>query len=318
MKRLLANISFLLLALPLLAQQHELAIGLRSGAQVPIAAGSLGGRIMPEGFLDAQYSYTTLVGDRTMAVGFTTGLAVGYSIETLKADPAIKYSTFDAEGDQWDYTISGSDIVSRRQGLNAQIPLFFSLRSETGGFMADIGMKIALPYLLGTIRQDVDHIDISAVVPYVGTIVTNELITGRATEQAMHRTAPNPMSVSLMLALQMGYRWRLKSSASRYAMADFLSLSAYADLDVYHSRSSSVDEPSYLPFYSPVQVSQIGDPASPLYPCPTVSIPLLANQHYLSASFGLRLTCTMAWMARPPYGLHTRRHGRVRIHGYHK
>ena len=183
-------------------------IGLRGGAsslmhQADKGNWTCGGDVV----LDLQYAHYWTKDGRPVDLGLIVGLGVGYMQSGLKVDNDC--TSFTKSG--VDYTVFASNIKETDHQLQLEVPLMFSLISETGVFF-NIGPKFMIP-VYSPYKQTVDqnNTHITAYFPNEGITVTDETVTGKYTGQ--QPTAKNGIqfNINLMLTAEIGYEWVLKS-----------------------------------------------------------------------------------------------------------
>lgn len=220
-------------------------IGLRGGAsslmhQADKGNWTCGGDVV----LDLQYAHYWTKDGRPVDLGLIVGLGVGYMQSGLKVDNDC--TSFTKSG--VDYTVFASNIKETDHQLQLEVPLMFSLISETGVFF-NIGPKFMIP-VYSPYKQTVDqnNTHITAYFPNEGITVTDETVTGKYTGQ--QPTAKNGIqfNINLMLTAEIGYEWVLKSGNS-------FGLGAYANYSVFNTFKNTTSTEGLFDLTAPTETS---------------------------------------------------------------
>ena len=220
-------------------------IGLRGGAsslmhQADKGNWTCGGDVV----LDLQYAHYWTKDGRPVDLGLIVGLGVGYMQSGLKVDNDC--TSFTKSG--VDYTVFASNIKETDHQLQLEVPLMFSLISETGVFF-NIGPKFMIP-VYSPYKQTVDqnNTHITAYFPNEGITITDETVTGKYTGQ--QPTAKNGIqfNINLMLTAEIGYEWVLKSGNS-------FGLGAYANYSVFNTFKNTTSTEGLFDLTAPTETS---------------------------------------------------------------
>lgn len=232
------------------AQSHVLSFGIcgggttllqQSGQNVKDHVGGLGG-------IDVGYTFYAPL--RSVQMGVRTGIGLNYGAVRLDGSFKQQYTNTDYLGNEMRYTTSGNLYV-RQQMLMMNIPVMMALRVK--GFTFNTGVYLQ-SFLWQQAAQQITNPLIDAYYPMTDVHVTNEIITGMATDGQLsskkHFGAP---AIGLGVGIEIGYEfpisrgWIGVQALVRYAVCN-----------------------NYEPVSSPViRVSAISNPD---YPVPDIRI----------------------------------------------
>jgi len=195
--------------------------------------------------LDLQYAHYWAKDGRPVDLGIITGLGIGYSQSSLKANVNDVKKYGDAEAinpkDSIQYTVRADEVKEHDGQLQLEIPLMFSLIHERGLYF-NIGPKFMIP-VYTPYKQTISNNSNTFIQAYfeeTGVLVKNEVITGVLSDQDYTKKGSdykNNFTINVMLMAEIGYEWVLKSGNS-------LALGAYADYSVYNSfKNATSSEP---------------------------------------------------------------------------
>lgn len=195
--------------------------------------------------LDLQYAHYWAKDGRPVDLGIITGLGIGYSQSSLKANVNDVKKYGDAEAinpkDSIQYTVRADEVKEHDGQLQLEIPLMFSLIHERGLYF-NIGPKFMIP-VYTPYKQTISNNSNTFIQAYfeeTGVLVKNEVITGVLSDQDYTKKGSdykNNFTINVMLMAEIGYEWVLKSGNS-------LALGAYADYSIYNSfKNATSSEP---------------------------------------------------------------------------
>lgn len=197
---------------------HVLRAGIAAGGVYNItpATCDMSGKLGASG--SVVFDYAFYKSQRTIDLGFRTGVDVGYLNERYHADFSQQFTNMDYLNNQMDYTTSGSVDVTQHQ-LYASIPLMFALRSN--GFVWNIGLRLqAICYQTG--KQQLSAPMIEAYYPTYNVHVTNELITGVvADDQLSMPTQSEGLQLECQASTEIGYEHNLSGTNAIGILAYF-------------------------------------------------------------------------------------------------
>lgn len=223
-------------------------------------------------------------------IGIKTGLGAGYISSQMSSRIHDQYTRTDYLGNEMDYTITGK-VSQNMQDVRIDIPIMFAMVAE--GLTLNVGIKNVIPVAqMG--RQDIDNLNIVAYYPKYDVPVSNELITGLATDDQLHRRSSESLArYALGVSLELGYVGNISGCHN-------LGVLAYVDyFPLYVGRTTTT---TTTPL---VDVASISNPE---YPVPTVTIHDLGSTiaGLQSFSFGVKLVygIDLSRTARASRGLH--------------
>lgn len=248
---------FLLCSLSLLsgkAQQSQLSIGVRGGGQLylfrPVdPSTSVGTSVGGVGMLDIRYAFLHSFPSWQGAIGFITGIGIGYGNAGVQKHYMDSFTNTDYLGNTIDYTtLAFCHQMNQFGRLN--VPLLFAFRA--GGFTLNVGPQFMLPFAAKQ-TLTVDEANIEAYYPAYDVSVMNELITGKL-ETPYQRTDAVNLPYTILLGIETGWEWPLGSNA--------VGIQLFADISLWSSPSTVHPTPSTNnPFISVAPITEAGSPA---------------------------------------------------------
>lgn len=206
---------------------HRFSVGVRGGVASLMHQTDVMGKWRPgfDGLLDLQYAYYAGCKEgKKVNLGFITGVSVGWAQSPLRAGIDTAYTVSTSDGNI-DYTVSAQQVSENDGQLQLEIPVMFSLLTEKGLFF-NVGPKLVLP-VYRHYSQKITAPDINAYFPEEGVNVSNEVITGRLTDNQLNSKGKwNGSKLNLMLTAELGYEWQLRCGNA-------LGLGVYANYSVY-------------------------------------------------------------------------------------
>ena len=245
---------FLLCSLSLLsgkAQQSQLSIGVRGGGQLylfrPIdPSTSVGTSVGGVGMLDIRYAFLHSFPSWQGAIGFITGIGIGYGNAGVQKHYMDSFTNTDYLGNTIDYTtLAFCHQMNQFGRLN--VPLLFALRA--GGFTLNVGPQFMLPFAAKQ-TLTVDEANIEAYYPAYDVSVMNELITGKLETPYQQKDAIN-LPFSIMLGIETGWEWSLGNNA--------VGIQLFADIGLWSPRLQSATTNGSLISVAPI--TEAGSPA---------------------------------------------------------
>lgn len=235
-------------AKPQKGSYDRLTIGLHGGAGSFLhTAPAIGnGKVGYSAMLDLQYAHYW-ESYKKNAYGILIGVSAGYVENGLKGAVDSAYQVV-SEGQHIDYTINTEQVKENDGAIQLEVPIMFSMILDKG-FYLNIGPKIALP-VYNHYRQNLTNPDITAVFTDMGgVVVKNEAITGLVSDNQMKSKGKwNAGTLSVRLALDLGYEWKLSRERS-------VSLGAYGTYGVYTLRNSDGNAASMIDVAPPTSGS---------------------------------------------------------------
>lgn len=285
-------ISLLICSTAAVAQQMSVfSFGARGGIAThrSFAADAPHGKIGGTGCFDFGYHFYGNAGNDT-ELGLRTGINAGYAGTGYTQDIKESFRNYDYENSPIDYRITASKCEQRIQQVHLELPVMFALRYKKG-FVMDVGMKVQAP-VWSQSRQDIEDLMIEAYYPETKVPIVNELITGKASPEQLHRKGGVALpSVSLLTSLEIGYEWVLGDNTT-----NIFGIKAYFDMAAWSSSVSALREGRI------VDVAPILDAANPVPAVTVGEVFNSANTHYIS--LGVKFYYAIELQHRSSYGLH--------------
>ena len=218
----------------------RLSVGVRGGFATNFA-----GEPMPLGAgaaLDFSFAHYWIKGEGKPALGFKTGLSLGY-VYTTQQKQDIVYDPFPATvgTDKLTYNVSLDQVAQQTNQLQFEIPLMFAMQTAKGFFL-NAGPKLILP-VMSKYHQTLTNPVISATgFPGLpdGYTITNEVVTGKVPTEKLDYTdnflVDNPCKLfSVALGAELGYNIKFK----KYGQS--LDLGIYADYSVINAYKNTAE-----------------------------------------------------------------------------
>lgn len=307
-KCLIISLLVCLAATAVAQQMSVFSFGVRGGIATHrnFASDAPYGKIGGTGCFDFGYHIYDHV-DFDTELGFRTGINVGYAGTGYTRDIKESFRNFDYENSPMDYRITASACEQRIQQVHLELPVMFALRYKKG-FVMDVGMKVQAP-VWSQSRQDIEDLMIEAYYPETKVPIVNELITGKATQEQLHRNgSANLSAVSLLASLEIGYEWNFGERNT-----NVFGIKAYFDMGVWSAPMSATGAgyTCSLPgsVFAPregrvVDVAPILDAANPVPAVAIRDVYAPTKTHYIS--LGVKLYYAIEVHHRSSYGLHAR------------
>lgn len=230
---------------PRMAPHHRFSIGVRGGVASLMHQTDVMGnwRAGFDGLLDLQYAYYAGCKEgKKVNLGVITGLSLGWAQSGLRSGVDTTYTVSTSDGNI-DYTVSAEQVNENDGQLQLEIPVMFSLLTENGLFF-NVGPKLVLP-VYRHFKQGITTPDINAYFPEEGVNVSNEVITGRVTDNQLTTKGKwNGSKLNLMLTAELGYEWALRSGNA-------LGLGVYANYSVYDLYKNDTSNKSLIHVTAP-------------------------------------------------------------------
>lgn len=228
-----------------MSSHHRFSIGLRGGVASLMHETDVMGnwRAGFDGLLDLQYAYYAgAKNGKKVNLGVVTGLSLGWAQSGLRAGVDTAYTVATSDGNI-DYTISAKNVDEKDGQLQLEVPVMFSLLTENGFFL-NIGPKFVLP-VYKHFKQGISSPDINAYFPNEGVNVSNEVITGKVTnDQLTTKGKWNGSKLNVMLTAELGYEWALRNG-------DALGLGVYANYSLYDLYKNDTSNKSLINVTAP-------------------------------------------------------------------
>lgn len=224
---------------------HRFSVGVRGGVASLMHETDVMGNWRPgfDGLLDLQYAYYAGQKEgRKVNLGVITGVSLGWSQSGLRSGVDTTYTVATSDGNV-DYTVSAKQVDEKDGQLQVEIPVMFSLLTENG-FFFNVGPKIVLP-VYRHFNQGITSPDINAYFPEEGVNVSNEVITGKVTDDQLKTKGKwNGSKLNVMLTAELGYEWALRNGGA-------LGLGAYANYSVYDLYKNDTSNKSLINVTAP-------------------------------------------------------------------
>lgn len=210
-----------------------------------------------------------------VSIGIKAGFSTYYFSSKMSSRINDQYTRTDYLGHEMDYTVTGK-VSQSMQDVRIGIPVMFAMVAK--GLTFNVGIKNVFPVAqLGS--QDIEDLNIIAYYDKYAVPVFNEVITGLAIEEQLHRKATTVTApYALGLSLEIGYVGAIKGCHN-------LGVLAYVDyFPLYASAQRSVTQSS-------APIVDVAPIVNPEYPVPTVTIRDLSTtiRGLQSVSFGVKL-----------------------------
>lgn len=224
---------------------HRFSVGVRGGVASLMHETDVMGnwRAGFDGLLDLQYAYYAGRKDgKKVNLGVITGVSLGWAQSGLRSGVDTAYTVATSDGNI-DYTVSAKQVDEKDGQLQVEIPVMFSLLTENG-FFFNVGPKVVLP-VYRHFNQSIATPDINAYFPEEGVNVSNEVITGKVTDDQLKTKGKwNGSKLNLMLTAELGYEWALRNGGA-------LGLGAYANYSVYDLYKNDTSNKSLINVAAP-------------------------------------------------------------------
>ena len=173
------------------------------------------------GLVDVDYThYFGTIDSKGSQIGLRTGLSLGYMQSAIAAPVELQYRTQDAIGSNILYTIKSSEVKETDRQLFLEVPVMAEFKFWR--MFAGVGVKAGIP-VWSRYTQRMADLDIDAYYEDFDVHVTNEVVTGVATDEDKVKTSKwNGSNINLSLTAEIGYLFELKSGNS-------LGVGLYAD-----------------------------------------------------------------------------------------
>jgi hypothetical protein len=227
--------------------RNRFSIGLRGGFASTMAQPATG---MPLGYqarLDLQYAHYWPVQEKCY-VGIMTGVSAGYMNVNRHQPWNNTYSEMDEYGDILTYHVTADDIYENTQQVQVEVPLMMSWVGQKGLFF-NVGPRFLLP-IIATHAQTIKNGNIQVTDQGVGVTVLNNPVYGKLDENTKHYICKNKYSWNVLVGLELGYEFKMKSGHS-------FGLGAYANYGIMNA------------YYGIYDINGSRKPASPI----TTTIP---------------------------------------------
>lgn len=256
MKRFVLFLSILTMSLALSAQSL-VSFGGRGGFDfmVPGTKQTLHSKFGVAGAVDIGYTYYWHIGALN-GLGIHTGISAGYATSDCEIEFNQQYTNYDYLNNELQYTTTGKTGISMKRAY-AEVPLMVAFRSNKN-IIAQLGLKVQYAFK-SSITQQTKEATIDAYFPAYDIHITDQLITGRITEEdkngrILEGSAP---TWNLVLAMRAGYEFRFNKK-------HIVGIAAYLDFNLWNNLSfPQIDQPH-------IAVAPITDPVSPV-PAVTVN-----------------------------------------------
>lgn len=217
---------------------------------------------------DLNYSYLGDI-DSYAYLGFKTGVSVGWSQNGFVSNYQNHFTNYDYLGKRMDYTITTDNVTQTISQLQVEVPIMLAFRYE--GVCANLGVKGMFPFN-ATYKQRVNGLNISAYYPEYDVTVTNELITGRASEEQFSTADKmNVPTINIMAAVEFGYEFSFADDDHA------LGLMAYLDYCFWNNYSGQEGATAEMITVDPIRGS--GDPI------PNVNIGILSKSSVYAMNY---------------------------------
>ncbi len=224
---------------------HRFSVGVRGGVASLMHETDVMGNWRPgfDGLLDLQYAYYAGQKEgKKVNLGVITGVSLGWAQSGLRSGVDTAYTVATSDGNI-DYTVSAKQVNEKDGQLQVEIPVMFSLLTENG-FFFNAGPKVVLP-VYRHFNQGITTPDINAYFPEEGVNVSNEVITGKVTDDQLKTKGKwNGSKLNVMITAELGYEWTLRNGAA-------LGLGAYANYSVYDLYKNDTSNKSLINVTAP-------------------------------------------------------------------
>lgn len=210
--------------------------------------------------LDVSYSYLGEM-DEYAKLGFKIGASVGWSKSYFESKYKNQFVNYDYLGKRMNYTIQTDNVVQSIEQIQAEVPIMLAFRYA--GVGVNMGIKGMMPFN-ATYTQNLYGLNISAYYPEYDVTITNELITGLATEDQFNMTGKmNVPLVNLLASLEFGYEFAF-GRGDKHAIG----VMAYVDYCFWNNYSGKKRNTEDM-----ITVSSIANSTNPV---PTVNVGVLS------------------------------------------
>lgn len=211
--------------------------------------------------LDLNYTYLGEL-DMYAYLGFKIGASVGWSQNIIESQYENHFVNYDYLGKQMDYTIKTDNIMQKVNQFQFETPVMLAFRYA--GVTANLGVKCMFP-LKATYTQSLNGLNISAYYPEYDVTVTNEVITGLASDEQFNKTGEmNVPAINLLGSFEFGYEFELGRDETHA-----VGVMVYLDYCFWNNYSGQQGSTGGM-----ITVSPISDPLDPV---PTVNVDVLSR-----------------------------------------
>ncbi|MBQ7531405.1 MAG: hypothetical protein IJT12_06825 [Paludibacteraceae bacterium] len=173
---------------------------------------------------DAQYAHYWQSQDKP-AYGVLTGLSIGYTRNGVTAQGNREFDIIDEDGEQIHYTVTNADAKEKDGSVVIEIPAMFSMIIQDHYFV-NAGPRFSIP-VYSHYNQDVSQAHIDAYNVTRNVHVTDELITGKVTEEMLKQGGGTQLSrLNIQLSVEGGYELTLP-------IGHIIGIGAYANYSVF-------------------------------------------------------------------------------------
>jgi hypothetical protein len=231
-------------------QYDRFSFGVRGGYASSMAL-PLNANQLPYGYearVDLQYAHYWPTSGNRGHLGILTGVSAGYMNVNRHQPWNDTYSEMDEYGDILTYHVTADDIYENTQQVQVEVPLMMSWVGQKGLFF-NVGPRFLLP-IIATHAQTIKNGNIQVTDQGVGVTVLNNPVYGKLDENTKHYTCKNKYSWNVLVGLELGYEFKMKSGHS-------FGLGAYANYGIMNA------------YYGIYDINGSRKPASPI----TTTIP---------------------------------------------
>lgn len=219
--------------------------------------------------LDLNYTYLGEL-DMYTYLGLKIGASVGWCQNSFESQYENHFTNYDYLGKQMDYTIKTDNVIQKVEQFQIEVPVMLAFRYA--GVCANLGIKAMFP-VNSTYTQNLNGLNISAYYHEYDVTVTNEIITGLASEDQFKKTGEmNVPAVNLLGSFEFGYEFELGRDDT-HAMG----VMAYLDYCFWNNYSGQQGSTDGM-----ITVTPITDPIDPV---PTVNIGILSTHSISSMKY---------------------------------
>lgn len=266
MKRVAVIISMLAMACcSLRAQYNVLSLGGRVGGNgyfIKTTDENLETRFGVQTMFDLSYTYLGNVDSYYAYLGFKLGGSVGWNSNSFVSQYQNQFINYDYLGKEMDYTIKTDNVIQKVNQYQAEASAMLAFRYT--GVCVNVGIKGMFPFK-ATYKQSLNGIWIAAYYPEYDVTVTNELITGRAAEEAFSISdRMNVPQVNLLASVEFGYEFELDRGG-----VHALGVMAYLDYCFWNNYSGQQGTTEAMITVDPISNSS--------YPVPAVHVGVISQ-----------------------------------------
>lgn len=173
---------------------------------------------------DAQYAHYWQRSSQP-AYGILTGLSIGYTRNGVTAQGNREFDITDEDGEQIHYTVTNADAKENDGSVVLEIPAMFSMIIQDHYFV-NVGPRFSIP-VYSHYNQDISQAHIDAYNVTRNVHVTDELITGKVTEDMLKQGGGTKLSrLNIQLSVEGGYELTLP-------IGHIIGIGAYANYSVF-------------------------------------------------------------------------------------